>query len=219
MDKRWKNLIFIGVMFLILLVLYFFGNQMISLIVSSNQNLNNYSKETAYTDLQVLFLMNDVNLQKVQNESLIVVPGDSKYYWNVDKTKLIKLNSDFDLFLVEIEKNLDVNDYLEVKDLVDLYKNKIDYFLSYDDLINYFSVFSENELPGKCSNILLINELESKTSSLINKSYFLLSSNLAYSFSIGSDKLVLNPDSIDNLDELNFLMDSIKQDKLDCGEL
>jgi len=152
MDKKWRNLIIIIALVIVVVLGYIYLTQnQVSLPVIESKSIND-----GYEEFLVLFEKNDVNIDNIQLLNLVYSDENGIINWIEKKDGLLNLKND----LVVFKGNLleySIEDRNELSALTDVYIKAIDYSFSSEQEIKSLNVLFKSGF--NCSELNKVTDL------------------------------------------------------------
>ncbi|MDD4467776.1 MAG: hypothetical protein PHF68_01345 [Candidatus ainarchaeum sp.] len=152
MDKKWRNLIIIIALVIVVVLGYIYLTQnQVSLPVIESKSIND-----GYEGFLVLFEKNDVNIDNIQLLNLVYSDENGIINWIEKKDGLLNLKND----LVVFKGNLleySIEDRNELSALTDVYIKAIDYSFSSEQEIKSLNVLFKSGF--NCSELNKVTDL------------------------------------------------------------
>jgi hypothetical protein len=152
MDKKWRNLIIIIALVIVVVLGYIYLTQnQVSLPVIESKSIND-----GYEGFLVLFEKNDVNIDNIQLLNLVYSDENGIINWIEKKDGLLNLKKD----LVVFKGNLleySIEDRNELSALTDVYIKAIDYSFSSEQEIKSLNVLFKSGF--NCSELNKVTDL------------------------------------------------------------
>lgn len=152
MDKKWRNLIIIIALVIVVVLGYIYLTQnQVSLPVIESKSIND-----GYEEFLVLFEKNDVNIDNIQLLNLVYSDENGIINWIEKKDGLLNLKKD----LVVFKGNLleySIEDRNELSALTDVYIKAIDYSFSSEQEIKSLNVLFKSGF--NCSELNKVTDL------------------------------------------------------------
>jgi flagellar basal body-associated protein FliL len=187
MDKKWKNLIIVIALIIVIVLGY--------LVLSGNFSLfESKSIDEGYVEILNIFERNDVNLENVQTLNMVYSDENGVVNWIENKANLSKVKSDLGSF----KNNLfgySQTDKSELSSVATIYIHAIDFALASEQRLNKIvSIMANNEL--NCNDLSPLMDVNSSANSNYIDKYNLAAEvdDFAYNYDPYSEILTIDLD-------------------------